>query len=73
VRHLSLPVWRPHAPLIKGALKALGRRVLGEAADHAADGIVDSSANFLGPVVNAGIAQIGERWGVLFAAEQDDE
>jgi hypothetical protein len=57
----------------KGALKTLGGKVIGEAADQAAEGIVDSSANFLGPLVNAGIDQIRDQWSVLFSAEQNDE
>lgn len=59
--------------VIKGALKTLGGKVIGEAADQAAEGIVDSSANFLGPLVNAGIDQIRERWSVLFDGEQNGQ
>lgn len=59
--------------VIRGALKTLGRKVIGEAADQIAEGIVDNSANFLGPLVNAGIGQIQERWSALFVAEPDDE
>lgn len=59
--------------VVKGALKTLGRKVIGEAADQIAEGIVDNSANFLGPLVNAGIGQIQERWSALFVAESDDE
>ncbi|EKF40060.1 MULTISPECIES: hypothetical protein [Hyphomicrobiales] len=58
--------------VIKGALKTLGKKVIGEAADQVAEGIVDNSADFLGPLVNASIGQIQERWGALFAADQDD-
>lgn len=58
--------------VIKGALKTLGRKVIGEAADHAAEDIVDSSADFLGPLVNAGIDHIREKWSALFTAERDD-
>lgn len=59
--------------VIRGALKTLGRKVIGEAADQIAEGIVDNSANFLGPLVNAGIGQIQERWSALFVAEPDNE
>lgn len=59
--------------VIKGALKTLGRRVIGEAADQVAEGIVDNSASFLAPLVNAGVGQIRERWRVLFAVEQNRE
>ena len=57
--------------VIKGALKTLGSKVIGEAADQAAEGIVNSSAEYLGPLVNAGIEHIRERWSALFAAELD--
>lgn len=54
--------------VIKGALKTLGSKVIGEAADQVAEGIVDNSANFLGPLVNAGIDQICDQWQDLFAS-----
>lgn len=54
--------------VIKGALKTLGSKVIGEAADQVAEGIVDNSASFLGPLVNAGIEQIRDQWQDLFAA-----
>jgi hypothetical protein len=59
--------------VIRGALKTLGRKVIGEAADQVAEGIVDNSADFLRPIVDAGIGQIRERWTALFAADQNDE
>lgn len=59
--------------VIKGALKTLGSKIIGEAADQVAEGLVDNSANFLEPLVNAGIGQIRERWQGIFAAEQNDE
>ncbi|MBB6306375.1 hypothetical protein [Xanthobacter tagetidis] len=59
--------------VIKSALKTLGRKVIGEAADQVAEGVVDSSANFLEPLVSASIGQIREKWSALFAAEQDAE
>jgi hypothetical protein len=59
--------------VIRGALKTLGRKVIGEAADQVAEGIVDNSANYLRPIVDAGVGQIQERWTALFAADQDNE
>jgi len=59
--------------VIRGALKTLGRKVIGEAADQVAEGIVDNSADFLRPIVDAGIGQIQERWTALFAADQNNE
>ena len=57
--------------VIKGALKTLGRKVIGEAADQVAEGIVDNSAEFLGPLVNAGIQQITTRWQQIFADNEE--
>jgi hypothetical protein len=59
--------------VIRGALKTLGRKVIGEAADQVAEGIVDNSADFLRPIVDAGTGQIQEKWAALFAAGQNDE
>lgn len=59
--------------VIKGALKTLGSRVIGEAADQFAEGIVDNSADFLKPLVNAGIEQIRDQWRALFAVGQGNE
>lgn len=59
--------------VMKGALKKLGSKVIGEAADQLADGIVENSAEFLEPLLNAGVGQIREHWGRLFAAEQNAE
>lgn len=59
--------------VIKGALKTLGSKVIGEAADQVAGGIVDNSADFINPLVNAGVDQIRDLWGRLFTAEQNDE
>lgn len=58
--------------VIKGALRTLGSKVIGEAADQVAEGIVNNSADYLEPLVNAGIGQIRERWRALFA-EQENE
>ena len=57
--------------VIKGALKTLGSKVIGEAADQVAEGIVDNSAEFLGPLVNAGIQQIREQWRHVFAGGEN--
>lgn len=57
--------------VITGALKTLGSKVIGEAADQVAEGIVNNSAEFLGPLVNAGVQQIKERWYRVFADGRD--
>ena len=58
--------------VVKGALKTLGSKVIGEAADQVAEGIVDRSADFLGPLVNAGIEQIRDRWSALYPADGNE-
>ena len=58
--------------VIKGALKKLGSKVIGEAADQLAEGIVDNSADFLKPLVNAGVEQVSSKWSVLFADKKHD-
>tara|TARA_B100000678_G_scaffold291511_1_gene308880 strand:- start:5602 stop:6327 length:726 start_codon:yes stop_codon:yes gene_type:complete len=55
--------------VIKGALKTLGSKVIGEAADQAAESIVENSADFLQPLMDAGVEQIRARWGRLFASK----
>lgn len=55
--------------VIKGALKTLGGKLIGEAADQAATGAVDSAEKFLGPLVNAMIDQICDQWKILFNAD----
>lgn len=57
--------------VIKGALKTLGSKVIGEAADQVAEGIVEGSASFLGPLLSGSIAQIQNKWQTLFAGGQD--
>lgn len=59
--------------VIRGALKTLGRKVIGEAADQVAEGIVDNSASFIEAIIDAGGGEIKERWSSIFAAGQDDE
>lgn len=59
--------------VIRGALKTLGSKVIGEAADQIAEGIVDNSASFLEPIIDAEAGQIKKRWSALFAAEKNDE
>ena len=59
--------------VLKGALKKLGSKVIGEAADQVAEGIVENSAEFLAPILNAGAGQIRDRWERLFAEEQEGE
>lgn len=59
--------------VLKGALKTLGRKVIGEAADQLAEGIVDSSADLLAPIVNAATGQIRDRWRNVYTAEQEPE
>jgi hypothetical protein len=57
--------------VIKGALKVLGSKVIGEAADQVAEGIVNNSADFLSPLLNSGIEEIRNRWCALFLPEQN--
>ena len=59
--------------VLKGALKTLGSKVIGEAADQVAEGIVDSSAKFLEPLMNAGVGAIRSRWKPLFKEKPTDK
>lgn len=59
--------------VIKGALKTLGSKVIGKAADQVVEGIVDNSADFLRPLVDGMVDQIRERWTSVFAANGRDE
>ena len=59
--------------VLKGALKTLGSKVIGEAADEVAEGIVDSSAEFLKPLLNAGVGAIRDRWKSLYSEKPDDQ
>jgi hypothetical protein len=57
--------------VIKGALKNLGRKVVGAAADEVVDAVFNNSAEYLQPLLNAGVGQIRERWVSVFAGHKD--
>jgi hypothetical protein len=56
--------------VIKGALKTLGKKVVGEAADQMAELVVENSADFLKPILDVQLRAIGTQWRELFKTDK---
>lgn len=58
--------------VIKGALKTLGKKVVGEAADQMAESVVENSADFLKPILDVQLGAIKTHWHKLFHSDKKD-
>jgi hypothetical protein len=57
--------------VLKGALKALGSKILGDAADQMAEGVVETASEFLGPIFEGAREGITNGWrDILQARDQ---
>lgn len=52
--------------VLTSALKTLGGKILGEAADGIAEDVVDQASNFLGPIFEGAHQQVAEVWREVF-------
>lgn len=55
--------------VLKGALKTLGKKVIGEAADQVAEAIVDNASAFISPILESTTETITTHWSGLFNGE----
>lgn len=58
--------------VIRSALKTLGGKVIGEAADQLAEGFVSNTEELLSPLLNASTLQISENWRRLLNSDEED-
>lgn len=58
--------------VLKGALKTLGKKVMGEAADQVAEAVVDNASAFISPILGAATEAITTQWNVLFNENADE-